>query len=289
MKHYLIEKGYIPLDKSWIIRMGVLDLLNGYNDTIQFLEKQESISDDLQSLYNASLDWLNGRPIHVGESGTLYRFLLYASWKLNEEKKFIIHGTLNERNICDDPIIVRYSQKKLLELDNGTSQWASAAVLLGDNERIDDAPFKLKLTYEAIESWNSKRQNNECWEPRFDETILNQANAFIEIKKRGKTEFIPEQTEDYCFSRAFGLIDSVEGEKRWSSLRGHESDRILEMEQSLEDNAADKEINSKDHRVVQAIAMLQKVENKPIKIKHPSSINKSWPQFWKFLEDLQYL
>ncbi|KPJ55780.1 hypothetical protein AMJ49_06350, partial [Parcubacteria bacterium DG_74_2] len=69
-----------------------------------------------------------------------------------------------------------------------------------------------------------------------------------------------------------------EGEKRWPSLRGHESDRIAEMEQALRQT----EVVSRDHRVIQAIAMLKR--NK-VAIKYPDSVRKSWPQFWKFLND----
>ena len=52
----MIEKGYVPLDKSWMIRMGVLDLVSGYIDSIDYLERhQEELNDDLKSLYQASI------------------------------------------------------------------------------------------------------------------------------------------------------------------------------------------------------------------------------------------
>ncbi len=90
--------------------------------------------------------------------------------------------------------------------------------------------------------------------------------------------FVPEQAEDYCFSRAFGIVTTEFGEKTWPSFKGHESDRIQEMDIALQQ----KEVTSKDHRVVQAIAMLKGNE---VLIKYLDSVNKSWPQFWKFLED----
>ena len=71
-------------------------------------------------------------------------------------------------------------------------------------------------------------------------------------------------------------MTAEEGEKRWPSLRGHESDRIAEMEEALQQ----KEITSRDHRVIQAIAMLKRDK---ITIKYPDSVNKSWPQFWQVL------
>ena len=116
MEHKLIEQEYIPLDKSWIIRMSVLDLLNGYDDAVRFLEKQKSLSDDLKALHRALVAWKTDKSIDVGESGTLYRFLKFASWKLGLNNKFILHGTLKNRKICDDKQII-----KLSELDDANA------------------------------------------------------------------------------------------------------------------------------------------------------------------------
>jgi len=38
------------------------------------------------------------------------------------------------------------------------------------------------------------------------------------------------QPEDYCFARVFGYITKTKGENKWPSLKGHESNRISEME-----------------------------------------------------------
>lgn len=284
IEQYLTEYGYIPLDKSWVIRMGVLDLLNGHTkDSIAFLEKQGELNEDLQALKQALNDWVSNRPIHVGESATLYRFLRFASWKLSQDREFIKERTLQNRKICDNVEIVNYPLKELLKLDSGTSQWASAAVLCGSQERVDNPPFKLMVTYEAVKHWKEQRQKKQTWAPRYDETILKQALAFLELFNKRKTTFIPAQSEDYCFARTFGFITKEEGESRWPSLAGHESNRFEEMEKVLEQT--DKEIDSTDHRVVQAYAMLQKLKGRNITVKHPESVSKSWPQFWKFLDD----
>ncbi len=295
LKEKLIRKDYIPLDKSWMNRMGVLDLVHGHSDSINFLGKiLLKLNEDLKALYKASLDWNKKQEIDVGESGTLYRFLKFASWKLNLDKSFILYGTLKDRKICNNPEIVNCPLKELLKLDNGTSQWASASVLLGNKEKIDDVPFKLKLSYEAVEHWTRKRKEGKCWEPRYDETILAQALAYLDILNFGISNnripiFAPQQAEDYCFARAFGLITREEGESKWPSLHGHESDRIVEVEKELESAEAGKGIESKDHRVIQAIAMLQKTNGKPVKVKYPSAVNKSWPMFWRFLEYSSHL
>jgi hypothetical protein len=286
-----------------MIRMGVLDLIHKRDDSIKFLEKHfGDLNEDLKSLYRASTAWTEGRNVNVGESGTLYRFLQFASWKMKLEKTFVLQGTLKEREMCDNPCIVDWPMKKLLELDNGTSQWASASVLMGSKEGIEDLdrpPFKLKLTYEAVRHWTQKRKFGERWEPRYDETIVGQALAFLEILLDNRIPiFTPQQAEDYCFARAFGFMTKEDGEKRWPSLHGHESDRINEIEKELKSFRHKEIIESKDHRVVQAIAMLQKtvmreLEQKskgiPVNVRYPNAVNKSWPKFWDFLEDSTHL
>ena len=281
----LIERGYIPLDKSWIIRMGVLDLLHGYNNTINFLEKQKPLSDDLKALYNALVDWELKEEIDVGESATLYRFLQFVSWNHGLNKKFIKKRTLKNRKICDNPEIVNWTIKQLLTLDNHTSQWASASVLCGNNEQIESPPFKLKLTYEAVKHWKECRKIGKCWTARYDKTILRQAETFLKLLKKEKVIFVPEQAEDYCFARAFNFITKEEGERKWLSLKGHESNRINEMEIALNLLEKEKIIKSKDHRVVQAVAMLAKATGENIEVKYPEAVNKSWPQFWEFLNN----
>ncbi len=198
MKKYLIENGYlgtryervrdnvfkqstgrpyIPLDKSWMIRIGVLDLFNGYKDSQKYLEQNyDKLGEDLQSLYKALVQWGSQESIDVGESATLYRFLRFASWKLGSQKNFIRSGTLAQRKICDDPDIINWPLYRLLTLDNGTSQWASASILSGSQEKIENPPYKIQLTYDAVKHWNDKRLNKLTWEPRYDETIFNQAH-----------------------------------------------------------------------------------------------------------------
>ncbi len=158
MRDFLIKGGYIPLDKSWMIRMGILDLVAGFDDIIKYLEQHESeVSDDLKALYRTSIQWKENSSIDVGESGTLYRFLKFASWKLKQDKKFITRGTLKDRNISDNPDIVNWSLIDLLSLDNGTSQWASASILMGNSESMKNPPYKLQVTLDAVEHWKSRR------------------------------------------------------------------------------------------------------------------------------------
>lgn len=275
---------FIPLDKSWTIRMGVLDLLNGYDDTIRFLKAQNELNQDSHALLNASQDWRSGKiEVHVGESGTLYRFLQFASWKLELGKRFVLEGTLRARGITRDHNIVKLGINDLLKLDNGTSQWASAAVLLGEKGTPVRMPPKLQLSYEAVKHWNERRKAGKIWKTRVDENIRGQARAFLDIKETGKTIWRPMDSEDYCFGRAFDMIDAKKGEVLWPQLHGHESDRIMEMEAMLNAFKNTEAITSKDHRVVQAIAMLSRARGKRALFEHPEVVGKSWPLFWEFL------
>jgi hypothetical protein len=284
-----VENKFIPLDKSWIIRMGVLDIVNGNNYIKEFLNSQLGLSDDLLALKKAVEEWSSEEIIDVGESGTLYRLLQFASWKLNLNKKFIKHGTLKDRRITNDPNIINLSTRELLKLDSQTSQWATASVLLGNTERISNPPYKLKLSYEAVEHWQQQKQKGENWKPKFDTTIASQAIAFIDLIQNGKTNFQTQQAEDYCFARVFNLITKEEGEQNWPSLLGHESNRIEEMESVIVKAKDNQEITSTDHRVVQAIAMWGLSNKKEIKILYPNAVNKSWPQFWSFIEHAKNL
>lgn len=281
----LILSGNIPLDKSWIIRMGVLDLINGSDSTLRRLGaiNPKELPDDLRALARASHDWLAGGPVHVGESGTLYRFLQFVSWKYKLGKTFVKEGTLREREICDNPDIVNWPIEKLGALDEGTSQWKSAAAIAGSLERQSNPEPKLQLTYEAIRHWEERKREGNAWLVRYDDTLIRQAVSFIQFIQTGKMEFEPLHAEDYCFARAFELITREEGQKRWKQLSEHESDRLEEMEAELKNFREGRRIMSKDHRVVQAIAMLAWAQGKKAEIAHPQCVSKSWPQFWGFM------
>lgn len=279
-------ESFIPLDKSWIIRMGVLDLLNGRKDIDDFLNKQKNLGGDLLALKKAVESWGTDKPVDVGESATLYRVLQFASWELNLNKKFVTRGTLTKRlrNMTKDPNIVNLSLNELLDLPEKTSQWATASVLCGNRERIPNPPYKLQVSFDAVRHWNKQRQHGKTWEPRPDTTILRQANVFLAMMKGKKVPFTPMQAEDYCFAYAFGYMSREEGEAKWPNLRGHESDRFNEMEEVLTEANAGEMIDSKDHRVVQAIAMWGQVNNKNVRFSYPDAVHKTWPKFWDFLD-----
>lgn len=280
----IVDKKYIPLDKYWTIRMGVLDIINGYSDIQNFLDKEKNLGGDIQALHRASKVWNTSKSVDVGESGTLYRFLQFISWKQGLNKKFVKRGTLKHRKVCNNPEIANWNLKQLLELDGGTSQWASSAILLGNREKISNPPYFIKKTYEALKHWDERRKNKKRWDARYDEILLKQAKYFLNVLNSKRSIFKPTNPDDYCFARAFGVMTKAQGEKQWPMIRHHESDRLEEMEIALDQAKNNRMVMSKDHRVIHAIAMLCKTKNKKVKFKYPDSVNKSWPQFWDFLD-----
>jgi len=293
----LIGLGCIPWDKSWIIRMGYLDFFRRKAGIFEFLEREKNnLSSDLESLSRVLTAWKNGgQDIDVGESATLYRFFIYHSWVAEDRKIFIKRGSLLSRPITDEPRkVINQKTKELLLLDGGTSQWASAAYLYRwliyrAGMRIKNPPVKLKVTYDAIDHWLTQRRAGQYWEPRHDETILRQAVAVIDMLKTSKTAWRPEHSEDYCLARALGLMSRKDGEKLFSSVASHETNRFGEMEKVIADVKAGREIVSIDHRPIQAGVALQLIQKREIKIKHPEAVGKSWPlpQFLKFVDFCQ--
>jgi hypothetical protein len=270
----------VPFDKSWVIRHGVLDLLDGHAErAAAVLDAAGTLPDDLQALRRVLEQWPAGESLDVGESGTLYRFLRFAAWARGENREFVMRGTLPRRPMCDNPAIVRWPLERLLALDGGTSQWASAALLSGNRDPLPNpSPVKLLLTAEAIHS----RRPDGYWEPRYDSTIERQLRALPTLIA-GDGTFEPEHSEDYALARAFEFITANEGESRWPQLRGHESDRIAAMESGL---IALPCITSRDHRVVEALVARCLRDGLTPQVEHPEAVNKSWPQFWDALTEI---
>ena len=285
MEKEIILKKYIPLDKYWLMRMGFLDILNGKDDIKKILGKEKNLGGDLKALLNVANSWQIKDEIEVGESGTLFRYLQFAIWKQNLHKKLIRKGTLLKREICNNPKIISWPLADLLKLDNRTSQWASAAILLGNEEVLKNPPYFLQVTYEALKHWKKRREKGLVYDIKHDEILLRQGEAFIEILEMGETSFVPSNPDDYCFARAFGLITKKKGVEKFPALKGHESNRLKEMEKCLGQFNREKLIETNDHRVVQAMAMLGILKNKKAEFSNKNCVSKSWPQFWNFLGD----
>lgn len=270
----------IPLDKAWMIRMGMLDLQAGKTDVRKYLaQHKDELGDDLLALLRVLTQWGSDSPLDVGESGTLYRFTQFLLWLQGSSQKIVTRGTLQTRTLHDDPEVVNFSIEELLQLDGGTSQWASAKVLFTDTplKSSDDVPYHLQMSVEA------KDQYKNGWTPRTDQTIQRQAEAFYRWRRSRKVQFTPRQAEDFPFAVAFDVLTIEEGAKRWPQLCNHETDRVKEMKRLLNTDT----IDTPDHRVVQALAMRYPERQLTEVSKH--AVNKTWPQFWTFLHAVDKL
>ena len=292
MRSPAVKTGYIPIDKTDTINKMLMDLFNGRGyDSMDFVKnyRQESLPTDVKYAGRAIEDWRDGNPIHVGQSGKLLRSLKFYAWTQGVRREFVVEGTLRGRKTCDRPEIADYSQRKLLSLeDDDTTQFASAKVLLGDEYRMDNPPFKLKQAYESYREWNLARLDGKMWKVRPDSTIERQADAMRVYVKSGSTRTEPVQPEDYPLYRVFGKMTPEEGERMWGrKLRNHESDRIEETEKIIAEVKRREPISSRDHRVIVAGVALQLRMKHKIEATHMEEVAKSWPQFPKYAEYLE--
>ncbi|MBP7708590.1 hypothetical protein KA107_02800 [Candidatus Pacearchaeota archaeon] len=298
-------KSYIPLDKSWIIRLGFLDLIRGFiEDISKFLDSQpqNELGTDLKSLREVARGWQHryALPLDVGESGTIYRGVQFYRWLNNILHEPIKSKTLIERSekyITNNPLIVTWTPEQLRELDHKTSQWATMQYLFEHPSRRrkskpladrgekteEDVDFKLRVTYDAVDHWEKQRAKGEVWVPRTDPTLWDQSVAFVEGLLTGKVNYVGQQPEDCCFELAFGLTSVEEARRRYPSVEGHETSRFDEMQKVIAEVDSGKPICSKDHRVVQAMIERQLVKGIPVKVADWSMTSKTWPEFEKFI------
>lgn len=281
---------YIPLDKSWMMRMGFLDakVTNKQfciNNILRH-EQKEMCGTDIQNLKGVlyGLKTANvDKPLYVGESATLYRFLTFFL-KANGlgEREIVKTGSLLNREMSDIDKIFTKPQKELLKLDGGTSGWASASALFLNGNRVLNPPYKLALTYEAIDTWKQSK-----WFPRLDETLFLQAYDFLE----GKSRWTPKHSEDFCYAYAFDYMTLDEAKEKWPQLANHESNRFEEMQRQIKEVDEHKKITSTDHRVVQAATMyaMRKYDlgSEALEMDQASlfATHKTWPLFMKFMND----
>ncbi len=161
-KHEALRR-FVPLDKCWTLRLGVLDMLNGKSDQIAHeiaswanLRGQKSISKDIRALLACARNWTDqSMPVQVADCRTLYCYLKYASWKADDQRMFMLSDPLLFRSPNADPKVLTWKQQKLLTLEGGSSQWASAAILSGSEARLLRPPPPLKLTYHAQIVWKA--------------------------------------------------------------------------------------------------------------------------------------
>lgn len=288
---------YIPLDKSFIIRVVLLDLTRGYReDSVRFFKNNKMpLSDDIITVGGIVRDWpawkfwkdFDGR-----DSASATRHLQFYLWQTGSRRKIRKNEGLQKRNLTNNPDIVNWPIKELMKLEYGTSQWASAAALFRDKEKVleemrdvEEVPFKLDLTVHTRNYWEGNEASGWGWEPRLDMTIARQMKAYVEFLKYGGAHFKCRQSEDVPFAAILCDYDLEKAKDEYPSLKGHESDRIPEIRKTIKQLEQGLCVDSKDHRIISAAAMRQSLYGKSISVKYPEYISKAWPveQFLGFM------
>lgn len=268
---------YLPLSKSWAIRMIILDMLYGAKTNYKIIrhfkkQNQKNLSYDIQSAVRCAKNYISGKSTYyVGDSGTLCRFLIYIldgqKYKIIKRKQLAGRKTSALKNISKLPL------SKLLKL--GTTQFANAALLTGIKPIKNLTPH-CKLSVEARKTYF---KNKGKWIPKIDKIFIRQLNHFL---RGGK--FKARIAEDYCYARAFNLITAKEGKKRWPELANHECNRLKVMEEVCK-NFNRKIYVPDDHRVVMAVALRQASLGFPVRVNNKKCVAKTWPQFFKWLKE----
>lgn len=290
----------LPLSKSRAIRLLLLGLRDNDDRIIKSLLKlseKTQLPDDARRMLGACRFWSHQDNIHVGESATVLRFLWWFNQVQKTNKNFVKEKTLFGRKITLDPEMLRWTIFELLDktrVPEGTSQLASAASICTPWQYpriVTNCPHQLQITYRVLDEWNVYLGTGKLPEAGIDPTIRLQAEAFIRVQCGREWQFEMAQQEDFPFAYTMlGDWAITEAKRRgWWSLTEHESNRFLEVPQAKHEWMHTHTISSKDHRVIQAVAMFALLKGcKPTKIigqtKHPEAVAKSWPMFYQFLD-----
>lgn len=281
---------YVPVSKSVAIRAIMLDLATDRRDVPSVTDVIGNIADlpdDVIAAVKLSEDLKAGRNVvSVGESGTLYRFLIYWARKNKRLIEFTTSGTLRNREITIPDNLLDLSYDELLALDNGTSQWASAAMICGKQYEltlIGKSPF-LAITLNTMLAYKRampyERGPYSILTP--DMTFVRQFDHYERVMNNPGLKFVPVSSEDFCYAVAMGA-DVEELLERFPSVIHHESNRYEAMKLLAVAGPVPNSIhNSKDHRVIMAAAMKYGVG--PNLFTYPQCVSKSCPRFWEFMK-----
>ena len=278
-----MKNKYLPLSKSWAIRMIFLDMIYGKSTGYKVInhfrkQKKSDLSNDINAAMRCAENYISGEhKYNVGNAGMVYRLLVYVmygkKYKLrmgDQLRKRLIKRKEREtlpKNLTALPL------EKLIKL--GTSQYASASLLLG-TEPVHDLHPKCDLTIEARQVYFA---NDGEWISRHDEVIIGQLRHFLYGEKIENPI-----GEDYCYLRAFNIMTHAEGKRRLPELADHESDRLAVMEEICE-KGFDRLVNTDDdHRVFMAVVLKQISLGLPIRITHKWCVRKSYPAFLKWVK-----
>lgn len=266
-----------PLEKSWYANLGLADLIVGNDRTVRSLDAYpKPLPHDVLHMRESSRLILAGeKDIPVGEGGACARKLTFASaifgWGLRLHKA----GSLKDRPDEFTPDMVQWSLKDLGTVNKDSSQLASASVMCGNVEPIpDNAAYHLKLAHEAREHWQNY-PSDKPWDIKLDRTIRRHSVAYVGWLATGIFNLEMIQPEDYAIGRVFQVATPQDAiNLGWSSLEGHESSRLVSVDEAIAQATAGEEVTLIDHRPLQALRMRY---GYGVRFANIQAISKSWP------------
>jgi hypothetical protein len=294
MSQRLVDVKHIADCKAWANR-GVVKALQERSPVLyDWLRRENHFLGDLGAARLASEAWLSGsREIPVGKSRTLNIMLRALDLTEGGHRTFLKDEELAKRRVSEREDILFLPAQQLLALEGGTTQWLSAVYQISDaKKQLELRPFmdadpKLIMTVESDAEWKGREHMQLRWEPRKDQVLLAQAEAYVQFLLTGRMDFVVKEREDFAFGIFFEKFTVEEGAKRWPGLAKHESNRLISVVEAKNQVMKGQPVDSEDHRVIQASMMFAQAHGIEVNILHPDSVSKSWPrkQFEGFLRE----
>jgi hypothetical protein len=266
-----------PPEKSWYANLGFLALLEDSPLVVESLRSYGLLlPTDTTDMCRSTEQIARGeRIISVGEGGAWARRLAYGNakfgWGLSLEKA----RTLQDRPDEFTPDMVDASIAELRTLNKGSSQLASAAVLCGSDEPMPpDAPYHLRMAYEARDFWQ-QWPKDQLLPLRRDATLRRHTLSWLNWHRTGSFMLDLVQPEDYPIARVFEAATPEQAlELGWGSLEGHESSRFFSVDDSIDRVARGLPVPYADHRILQALRFKH---GWSVRFDQVQAISKSWP------------
>lgn len=256
----------IPYDKYWLFGLGILDMLNNYDDIYSFLElNTNNLTNDLYDFKLTFLDWYADKSIiYIGKSYALYNILLFIMTKLNVNKQLYFDNTIVEYNNTLN--YINYTQKELVDIN---IYWCIALILLGDPIRLSNPPVKIDIIYNAYQYWKEKRNKDEYLIDRKNIYIKNLFNYYLDLQNNSI-----EIDIEIVLPKMLKMINY--------NIEYMDSTRIKLLIEQYNNGI----IELKDSKLIECIVLISILCKKKLVIKYPELVKKNWNQFWIYFTRL---
>ena len=170
---------FVPLDKSWMMRMGMLDLLHGYDDTIDFLESSQAlVAGDTVELPAMQLSRYHEVAVSRSNDAETGRtiFSLHRTDIGNEQGGFYV-----QRSHAGDVIITR-------DIDNPQPEDCTFAQLLMQAERtVEVYADTLSITEAMLRAHENTDHLLPVKITELEERIKREQTIRFRAKRRAQT------------------------------------------------------------------------------------------------------